>query len=81
MRARYGTVRNGELRCLIQNGLREAWRITRVGLVCKVTPQVHNERFQAEQAWVEEILGVPYQCVHAVRTQKAGYHLPPHRSA
>lgn len=81
MRVRYGTVRNGELRPLIQAGVAEAWRITRVGLVVKVAEQVHDELFQAEASWVEAVLGEPYQRVHVVRKKPAGYHPPPQRSA
>jgi hypothetical protein len=81
MRGRFGTVRNGELRDLIQDGVTEAWRITRIGLVVKVAEQVHDELFQAESSWVEAVLGQPYQRVHVVRRKPAGHHPPPQRSA
>lgn len=81
MRARYGTIRNGELRELIQDGVAEAWRVARIGLVAKVCPQVHNELFQDESGWIEGVLGEPYQRVYAVRKSAAGYHPLPQRSS
>jgi hypothetical protein len=81
MRSRYGTVRNGELKPLIQAGVCEAWRIARIGLVIKVCDQIHGQRFQAEASWVEAVLGEPYQLVYDVRPRPAGYHPEPQLSA
>jgi hypothetical protein len=81
MRARYGTLNGSQVKQLIQSGVAEAWRITRVGLVIKVTEHCHGQRFQAESIWVESVLGEPYERLHVVRRNYAGARSHPQLSA
>src|SRR5262249_37393170 len=63
---RYRTLRRGDLEPLVRAGVAETWRVSRVGLIAKVTDHTHCQRYQDESAWVQETLGRPYARVFAV---------------
>lgn len=64
MGQRYGTYRQAELEPAVRQGVREAWRVARLGLVVKVTDQVHVSRFVRMSGWVFDELGEPFDVVH-----------------
>ena len=60
MARRYGTVRTpAALRELIAEGAREAWRVSSVGVIVKVTEHHHGGRFLNQSAWIEAAIGAP----------------------
>jgi len=69
MRKRFDTYPNSELREVMIQGAREAWRVARIGTIIKVTDQVHDTVFQHQSGWIVEALGTPYQIVHGTRTR------------
>lgn len=70
MGERFGTVPNAELPGLIMAGAREVWRVSKLGVVCKVTDHVHGPHFQPETDWVKQAIGEPvYEVVHQVRSE------------
>jgi hypothetical protein len=64
MGQRYGTYRQRDLEHAVRAGVREAWRVARLGVIVKVTDQVHAQRYQRMSGWVYEELGEPYDVVH-----------------
>jgi hypothetical protein len=56
MAARYGTYRASQLPDVIRQGTREAWRVSRLGIVVKVTDHVHSQRFIMQSEWVRAAL-------------------------
>jgi hypothetical protein len=77
---RFGTLRNADLEPLVRAGVAETWRVSRVGLLVKVTDHCHAQRFQDESAWVQETIGRPYQRVYAVH-EPIGRRTEPQLSA
>lgn len=67
MGSRYGTYRQGELEAAVRQGVREAWRVARIGVLVKVCDAVHGQRLVRMSAWVTDELGEPYEVVHQVR--------------
>jgi hypothetical protein len=70
MAERFGTYPDAQLADAIQRGVREAWRVARLGIVIKVTDHVHSQRYQLESDWVRAALDglEPYDVVHQVRS-------------
>jgi hypothetical protein len=66
--ARYGTV-NGvhALKRLVQDGLMEAWRLARLGLLVKVTDHYHGGELVPLSHWVRAPLHRPYLVLHTYR--------------
>jgi hypothetical protein len=65
MGQRYGTYTARELPDVIRAGVREAWRVSRLVIVVKVTDQVHGQCFQRESGWVIDALDLePYEVIH-----------------
>lgn len=67
MSTRYGTYRNDDLEVVVRQGVREAWRVARLGAVVKVTDGIHAQRFVRMSGWIYDELGEPYDVVHQVR--------------
>ena len=72
---RFGSYSNDELKNVVQEGAREAWRVSYLGVVIKVSDTVHNQVFVSMTEWVRdaldevEALGIsPYEIVYQVRT-------------
>jgi hypothetical protein len=75
MGLRYGSYSQAELEQVIRQGVAEAWRVARLGVIVKVTEQIHAQRFQAERDWVQRAIGQPpYDLAH-------GQHAPMRQSA
>lgn len=69
MAERFGTVPDVELEGVIRDGCREAWRVSRTGIIVKVTDHVHGQRYVLESDWVRSALEVaPYDEVYQVRS-------------
>jgi hypothetical protein len=70
MATRYGTVRSvAELRAMIAAGAREAWRVSSVGVIVKVTEHHHGGRFLNQSGWIETAIGAPlYTKLSTIRT-------------
>lgn len=69
MAERFGTVPDRELEAVICDGCREAWRVSRLGIIVKVTDHVHGQRYVLESDWVRSALEVaPYDEVYQVRS-------------
>lgn len=74
MRSRFGTYEQEELRDVMCQGAREAWRAARLGIVVKVTDHVHgaptpsDALLRRQTGWVIDTIGQePYDVVHQVR--------------
>lgn len=69
MARRFGTVKGTDgLRDLIVDGAREAWRISRVGILVKIADSSHGGEFNALSDWVKDALPVrPYIVLHTFR--------------
>ncbi|HZO25091.1 MAG TPA: hypothetical protein VFH48_03750 [Chloroflexota bacterium] len=69
MAMRYGTVKGlAALRELIEAGAREAWRVSRVGILVKVADYAHQGRHQQLSRWVEGAVPVPpYTVLHTFK--------------
>jgi hypothetical protein len=67
---RFGSYSNDELKDVVQQGAREAWRVSNLGVVIKVADTVHNQVFVSMTTWVYEALADrnPYEIVHQVRS-------------
>ena len=60
MRARYGTAQGTDgLKRLIEDGVQEALRISRRGVIVKVQDQAHGSEFIEETEWVRHALAMP----------------------
>jgi hypothetical protein len=72
MGGRFGTYRSEEeARATIQQGVREAWRVARLGIIVKVQDHVHSSRVVWMSDWVKAALPVePYDQTHLVRKHK-----------
>jgi hypothetical protein len=68
MAKRYGTMRDQDFESDIRAGLREAWRVARVGTIVKVTDHVHCSRFMRMSGWAFDELGEPFDVVHQLHT-------------
>jgi hypothetical protein len=75
MGERYGTYTQAELEQVIRQGVAEAWRVARLGVIVKVTEQIHAQVFQAERDWVREAIDMPIYDV------TNGLHTPLRREA
>jgi hypothetical protein len=65
---RFGSYRTlAALEAAVRQGAREAWRVSRLGVVIKVTDAMHCSRFVRMSGWVYAELGEPYDVVHQVR--------------
>jgi hypothetical protein len=66
---RYGTARGSDgLFDLVTAGVREAWRVSRVGIVVKLADTSHGGRYLQLSRWVYDSLGVePYFVSHTTR--------------
>jgi hypothetical protein len=69
MGRRFGTYKNGELEQAVRQGLREAWRVCRVGALVRVTDAMHGQKFVRMPGWVTDELGEPFEVVYQVRTR------------
>lgn len=67
MGQRYGTYPQADLEPVVRQGVREAWRISRIGALVKVTDAVHGQRLVRMSRWVTEELGEPYETVLQIR--------------
>jgi hypothetical protein len=72
MGGRYGTCGSeAEARASIQQGARELWRVSRLGIIVKVQDHIHASRAVWMSDWVKEALPVePFDQVHLVRQHK-----------
>ncbi len=69
MSEKFGTYADEDLPNVIRDGVREAWRVARLGIIVKVTDHVHGQRYVLESDWVREAIGqAPYDEVHQVRS-------------
>ena len=69
MAEKFGTYADEDLADVIREGVCEAWRVARLGIVVKVTDHVHGQRYVLESDWVREAIGQPpYDEVHQVRS-------------
>lgn len=67
MGQRYGTYKQHELERVVRQGVREAWRVSRLGVLVKVADTTHGQQFVRMSRWVIDELGEPYEQVHQVR--------------
>jgi hypothetical protein len=69
MARRYGTVKGiAALREMIEDGAREAWRVSRIGVLIKVADYAHQGQHQRLSHWVEGALPVPpYVVLHTFK--------------
>lgn len=77
MAQRYGTYDNDELEETVRQGVREAWRVARLGIIVKVTDHVHGQEFVSMTDWVRWGLAFmtegngtpmpPYEMVYQIR--------------
>lgn len=75
MGARYGTVQGTDaLQRLIEDGVREAWRIARLGVIVKIQDQAHGSRFVEESEWVRHALPLPVY----IKLEQLGSPTPGH---
>ena len=52
---------------VVRDGVREAWRVARLGIIVKVTDHVHGQRYVLESDWVRETVGEqPFDEVYQV---------------
>ena len=69
MAEKFGTYADEDLPDVIRDGVREAWRVARLGIVVKVTDHVHGQRYVLESDWVRDAVGQPpYDEVYQVRS-------------
>src|SRR5215213_9837820 len=66
---RFGTVRGiPALRELIQDGVREAWRVAATGVLVKVADHAHQGQHHQLSRWIEAAVPVaPYTDLHTIR--------------
>jgi len=68
MSEKFGTYAEEDLPDAIRDGVREAWRVARLGIVVKVTDHVHGQRYVLESDWVRDALGqAPFDEVYQIR--------------
>lgn len=69
MAKRYGTIKStAGLRRLVEDGAREAWRISSVGVLVKVADSSHGSELLLLTDWVKAVIPVqPYAVLHTVR--------------
>jgi hypothetical protein len=68
----YGGTAKGSraLQTDITSGVREAWRLARIGILVKVADSSHGGEFLYESAWVQWAIGMnPYAILHTVKKQ------------
>ena len=72
MGRRFGTYRSEhEARAAIQQGVRAAWQVSRLGIIVKVQDHIHSQRAIWMSDWVKDALDVaPFDQVHLARRQK-----------
>lgn len=72
MATRYGTVRGmPALRELVEAGAREAWRLSRVGILVKVADHAHQGEFHQLTDWIKA--AVPARLYVDLHTIRPGY--------
>ena len=64
---RYGSFSSADIEALIRQGSRECYRVSRLGVIIKVTDSTHANRFIRQSGWVIDELGEPYDVVHRTR--------------
>lgn len=71
MRKRFGTANGHALEGLVRDGVREAWRISHLGIVVKICDHVHGQRLVLESDWVRTALEnrAPYEVVFQTRAR------------
>lgn len=53
----FGTYRTtAALRAAVEAGAREAWRVSRIGVIAKVMEQIHGSRLVRMSRWVEDVI-------------------------
>jgi len=68
MSEKFGTYADEDLPDAIRDGVCEAWRVARLGIVVKVTDHVHGQRYVLESDWVRDALGqAPFDEVYQIR--------------
>lgn len=67
MRSRYGTYRQADLEPTVRAGCREAWRVSRLGVLAKVCDHTHAQRLVWMTGWVTGELGDPSEVIHNQR--------------
>jgi hypothetical protein len=68
MSEKFGTYADADLADVIRDGVCEAWRVARLGIIVKVTDHVHGQRYTLESDWVRAAIGQPpYDEVYQVR--------------
>jgi hypothetical protein len=68
MGQRYGGMyKHHELEPAVRAGVREAWRVGRVGALIKVVDAVHGQQLVRMSGWVLDELGEPYELAYQVR--------------
>lgn len=74
MGQRFGTYAGHNLEQAVRDGAREAYRVSRLGVVAKVTDGVHGQEYVPMSDWVRKAVsagtehdGVPYDVVHETR--------------
>lgn len=68
MTEKFGTYADANLADVIRDGVREAWRVARLGIIVKVTDHVHGQQYVLESDWVRAAIGQPpYDEVYQVR--------------
>jgi hypothetical protein len=72
MGARFKTFATlADLREAVEQGCREAWRVSRLGVIVKVQNHIHESRLIHMTRWVEEAVGAPlYDELHLQRAAK-----------
>jgi hypothetical protein len=70
MAERFGTASSNDLEQLVRDGVREAWRVARLGVIIKITDHTHGGRLVLESDWVRDSLNwlVPYEVVYQIRS-------------
>lgn len=69
MAEKFGTYADEDLEHVVRDGVREAWRVARLGIIVKVTDHVHGQRYVLESDWVRETVGEqPFDEVYQVRS-------------
>ena len=61
----------GELESTVRAGTREAWRVSRLGVIVKIQDHIRSGRLMRMSRWVEEEIPVPlYDEMHVMQQRK-----------
>jgi hypothetical protein len=73
---RFGSYRSeAESRAAVQSGAAEAWRVSRLGIICKVMNHTHRSRFVHMTRWVEDAVPADiYSEMHLISKSKPASH-------